>query len=170
MCSYNTPSSDGGVFSQCPPPHFRMTTPDHCFIPHSWNLSGHTELHIGWTAGNVSISSGSWIWRKRRLILKSSVLPWKRGFIWADKSVFYHKKRGSLSTESECFIAKMGSFWAEKSVFCHKKGVIFKLENKDGYHFFQWVREPGHVPCLIIFLGSRRFCINTTNIIHSQKI
>ncbi len=34
-------------------------------------------------------------------------------------------------------------FSAEKSVFCHKKGVIFKLENKDGYHFFQWVREPG---------------------------
>ncbi len=27
-----------------------------------------------------------------------------------------------------------------------KKGVIFKLENKDGYHFFKWVREPGSEP------------------------
>ncbi len=27
--------------------------------------------------------------------------------------------------------------------FATKKGVIFKLENKDGYYFFQWVREPG---------------------------
>ncbi len=34
----------------------------------------------------------------------------KRGFIWAQKSVFYHKKRGSS--------------WTEKSVFYRDKGVI----------------------------------------------
>ncbi len=39
--------------------------------------------------------------------------------------------------KSQCFIMKKGSFGAEKSVFAAKKGVIFKLENKDGYHFFQ---------------------------------
>ncbi len=47
--------------------------------------------------------------------------------------------------KSQCFITKKGSFWAEKSVFCCKKGIILKLENKDRYHFFQWVRERGYV-------------------------
>ncbi len=44
--------------------------------------------------------------------------------------------------KGQCFIVIKGLFWVETSVFCHKKGVIFKLENEDGYHFFQWVREP----------------------------
>ncbi len=39
--------------------------------------------------------------------------------------------------KSLCFITKKGSFWAESQCFAAKKGVIFKLENKDGYHFFQ---------------------------------
>ncbi len=69
------------------------------------------------------------------LILMSSVLLGKWGFIWAEKSVFYHKKGVHFGLKSKCFIMKKGSFWAEKSVFCHKKGVLFKLENKDGYHF-----------------------------------
>ncbi len=47
---------------------------------------------------------------KNWLILMSSVLSWKRGFIWAKKSVFYSKKGGS--------------FWTEKSVFFCEKGVI----------------------------------------------
>ncbi len=58
----------------------------------------------------------------------------KKGFIWAEKSVFYCKRGVHFGLNIQCFIAKRGSFWA-------KKGVIFKLENKDGYHFFQWVRE-----------------------------
>ncbi len=37
----------------------------------------------------------------------------KRGFVWAEKSVFYHKKGDS--------------FWTEKSVFYREKG---------SYHFF----------------------------------
>ncbi len=37
----------------------------------------------------------------------------------------------------------MGRFELKSQCFATKKGVIFKLENKDGYHFFQRVREPG---------------------------
>ncbi len=59
------------------------------------------------------------------------------GFIGAKQSVFYHKKGGSFSTEKSVFYHEKGVVLAEKSVFCCKKGVIFKLENKDGYHFFQ---------------------------------
>ncbi len=47
---------------------------------------------------------------KKGLILMSSVLPWKKGFIWAEKSVFYCKKGGS--------------FWTEKSEFYHEKWVV----------------------------------------------
>ncbi len=43
--------------------------------------------------------------------------------------MFYHEKGVALCWKVKCFAAK--------------RGVIFKLENKDGYHFFQWVREPG---------------------------
>ncbi len=72
---------------------------------------------------------------EKGLILKSSILLWKRGFIWADKSVFLLQKRGFiLDWKVKCFIAKNWLFWCEKSVFCHKKGVIFKLEKQDGYH------------------------------------
>ncbi len=73
---------------------------------------------------------------------------WKGGFIMAEKSVFYHEKGVHFGLKSQSFIMKKGLFWAEKPMFFHKKGVIFKLENKDGYHFFQWVRELG--PYLII--------------------
>ncbi len=61
----------------------------------------------------------------------------KGAFIWAEKSVFYFKKGVLFWTEKSGFITKKGLFSAEKSVFCHIKGVIIKLENKDGYHFFQ---------------------------------
>ncbi len=43
--------------------------------------------------------------------------------------MFYCENEGSFGLTSQCFTAK--------------KGVIVKLENKDGYHFFQLVREPG---------------------------
>ncbi len=64
----------------------------------------------------------------------SSVLPWKGGFIWAQNSVFYHKKRGSS--------------WTEKSVFYCDKGVILSwkvcaLPQKKGH--FQ-TGEQGWVP------------------------
>ncbi len=47
---------------------------------------------------------------KKGVILMSSVLPWKGGFIWAKKSVFYSKKRRSS--------------WTEKSVLYREKGVV----------------------------------------------
>ncbi len=64
----------------------------------------------------------------------------KRGFIWDEKSPFYCKKGGSFWTEKSVFYRAKGSFWAEKSVFSAKKGVIFKLENKDEYHFSSEVK------------------------------
>ncbi len=52
----------------------------------------------------------------------------KKGFIWADNWVFYHKKRGS--------------FWTEKSVFYHEKRVVLSwkvsvLQQKRG-SFSNW--------------------------------
>ncbi len=57
---------------------------------------------------------------KKGLILMSSVLPWKRGFIWAEKPVCYYKK-GLIhfGLKSQCFIVKKRLFWVEKSVFCY---------------------------------------------------
>ncbi len=76
--------------------------------------------------------------------LTSPCLPQKRGSFWTEKSVLYRKK---------------GVFWAEKPAFCLKRGVIFKLENKDGYHFFQWVRELGVARSwLFLYKG----CYNTS--------
>ncbi len=43
--------------------------------------------------------------------------------------------------KSQCFTVKRGHFDLKSQCFATKKGVIFKLEYKDGYHFFQWVRE-----------------------------
>ncbi len=60
---------------------------------------------------------------------KVSVLTQKGGSFWTEKSVFYREKRVVLSRKV--------------SVLPQNKGVIFKLENKDGYHFFQWMKEPG---------------------------
>ncbi len=69
--------------------------------------------------------------------LKSQCLPQKRGFILDWKVSVLSRKRGRFELKSQCFATK--------------KRVIFKLENKDGYHFFQWVREPGSqfvfMPC-----------------------
>ncbi len=64
--------------------------------------------------------------------------------------MFYCEDGGSFGLKSQCFTAKRGSFWTEKSLFYCKKGcfelksqcfvtkqgVIFKLEDKDGYYFF----------------------------------
>ncbi len=55
-----------------------------------------------------------------------SVLLWRWGEIWAEKSVFYHKKGVHFGLKIQCFIAKKGLFSAEKSVFCHKKGCNFQ--------------------------------------------
>ncbi len=70
---------------------------------------------------------------KRRVHLgwKVSVLLQKRGFILDWKVSVLLRKSGNFELKSQCFATK--------------KGVIFKLENKDGYHFVQWVREPGSV-------------------------
>ncbi len=66
---------------------------------------------------------------------KVSVLPQKRGFILHWKVSVWSRKRGCFELKSQCFVTKMG--------------VIFKQENKDGYQFFQWVREPGTDPLTI---------------------
>ncbi len=47
-------------------------------------------------------------------------------FTTKKKSVFYHEKGVVFELKSQCFVTKK-----------KKKKVIFKLENKDGYHFFQ---------------------------------
>ncbi len=56
----------------------------------------------------------------------SSVLLWKWQFIWAKKSVFYHKKGVNFGLQSQCFITKKVSFWTKKSVLCRKKGGNFQ--------------------------------------------
>ncbi len=61
----------------------------------------------------------------------------KRGFIWAEKSVFYCQKGVHFGLTSQCFISKRGCFELKSQCFATKKGDIFKLENKNGYHFFQ---------------------------------
>ncbi len=56
---------------------------------------------------------------------KVSVLPQKRGLILDRKVIVLSQKRSHFELKSQCFAAK--------------KGVLFKLENKDGYHFFsEW--------------------------------
>ncbi len=48
---------------------------------------------------------------RKGLFIMSSVLPGKGGFIWADKSVFYHNKGGSFWTEKlVLYSKKKGSF------------------------------------------------------------
>ncbi len=81
---------------------------------------------------------------KNGLILMSSVLLGKWGFIWAEKSAFYHKKRIHFGLKNQCFIMKKGSFWAEKSVFCHKKGGNFQTG------------EQGWVPLFPVSEGARQ--------------
>ncbi len=53
------------------------------------------------------------------------------------------KKGVHLGWEVSILSRKRGQFDLKSQCFATKKGVIFKLENKDGYHFFQWVRELG---------------------------
>ncbi len=66
----------------------------------------------------------------------SIVLLCKRGFIWAEKSLFYCKKGIEFVLKSQCFIMKKGSFWAEKSVFCHKKGGHFQTGEQEWVPLF----------------------------------
>ncbi len=73
---------------------------------------------------------------EKGLFFKLSVLPWKGGFIWVDKSVFYHKKGAHFGLKSQCFITKKGLFWAEKLVFCHKKGGHFQTREQGWVPFF----------------------------------
>ncbi len=72
---------------------------------------------------------------KNWLILMSSVLPWKRGFIWAEKSVFYHKKRVHFWLKSQCFIEKKGLFWAEKCVLPQKRVSFSNWRTRMGTTF-----------------------------------
>ncbi len=47
---------------------------------------------------------------KKGLIFMSSVLLWKMGFIWAEKSMFSAKKGVHFGLKSQCFITKKRSF------------------------------------------------------------
>ncbi len=68
----------------------------------------------------------------------------KRGFIWDDKSVFYHKKEVHFGLKSQCFILTKG-FSAEKSVFCHNEGGHFQT-GEQGWVPFRPVSEgAGHL-------------------------
>ncbi len=73
---------------------------------------------------------------EKGVIFYSSVLPWKGRLIWADKSVFYHKKGVHFELKCQCFIAKKGSFCPEKSVFCCKKGDHFQTGEQGCVPFF----------------------------------
>ncbi len=83
----------------------------------------------------------------------------KRGYFWCP--VFYREKGGSFGLKSQCFTAKKGfildwkvrvlsrkrgRFELKSQCFAAKKGVIFKLENKDGYHFFPVSEGAGSWP------------------------
>ncbi len=82
----------------------------------------------------------------------SNVLLWKRGFIWAEKSVFYFKKGVHFGLKSQCFISKRGRFELKSQCFATKKGDIFKLENEDGYHFFsEWGSQEYSILSLFFF-------------------
>ncbi len=76
-------------------------------------------IHLGWKVSVLLQKRGS-VWTEK------SVLSRQRGYFWWP--VFYREKGSSFRLESQCLAVK--------------KEVIFKLEHKDGYHFFQWVREP----------------------------
>ncbi len=89
----------------------------------------------------------------------------KNGGSFVLKSQCFTTKKGvNFGQKSQYFITKKGLFWAKKSVFCCKKGVIFKLENKHGYHFFQWVREPGEKYCIINTLQTMLLGLIMTNL------
>ncbi len=61
----------------------------------------------------------------------------KEGSFGLKSQYFIVKKVIHFGLKIQCFIAKKRLFGFEKSVFCRKKGGIFKLKNKDGYHFLQ---------------------------------
>ncbi len=81
---------------------------------------------------------------EKRVIFYVQCFTVKRGGSFGLKSqCFTTKKVVHFGLKSQCFIVKMGRFELKSQCFAAKKGVIFKLENKDRYHFSQWVREPG---------------------------
>ncbi len=87
----------------------------------------------------------------------SSVLPpWKRRFIWAEKSVFTAKKGVHFGLKSECFIVKKGV------VLSWKASV---LQNKGGH--FQ-TGEQGWVPLFSVSEGAgvSDGSINTGSLYH----
>ncbi len=89
---------------------------------------------------------------EKGLFLMSSVLPWKGGFIWAEKSLFNAKKGFILDWKVSILSWKRGRFELKSQCFEAKKGGIFKLENKDGYHFFPVIEGAGDI-VLLSLLG-----------------
>ncbi len=70
------------------------------------------------------------------------MIVWKRGFI--------------LDWKVSVLLQKQASYFAEKSVFYSKKGIFYKWENKNGYQFFLWVREPGQKLIGSVFVNFTR--------------
>ncbi len=104
--------------------------------------------------------------------IQDSHFPRKREYFgthlreFGEKGVNFDVQCFSFGLKIQCFTAKKGgSFWTETSVFYREKGVvlswkvsvllqkgvIFKLENKDGYNFFQWGSRALHIQiwCLL---------------------
>ncbi len=89
---------------------------------------------------------------KKGLNLMYSVLLWKKGVHCGWKVSVLPQKRGFILDWKVSVLSWKGSHFELRSqCFATKKGVIFKLENKDGYHFFQWVREPGSPHMTIVY-------------------
>ncbi len=63
---------------------------------------------------------------KKGLFLMSSVLPWRGGFIWADKSVFYHKKGFILDWKVSALSQKRGHFELKIQCFATKRRSFLK--------------------------------------------
>ncbi len=61
----------------------------------------------------------------------------------------------------------MGHFEPKSQCLAKWKGVIFKLENKDGNHIFQWVREPG---LLYMYIVSREHILGYTSMLHLKML
>ncbi len=63
---------------------------------------------------------------------------------------FTTKKGVHFELKSQCFIAKRGYFELKSQCFA-TKGGNFQTGGQDGYHFLQWVREPGLGPSFIMY-------------------
>ncbi len=92
-------------------------------------------IHIFLEKGGILVLTSVNL-EKKGLILMSSVLPWKKVFIWAEKAVFYHKKGGSFSTEKLVFYRKKVFVLSWKvTVLPQKRGSFSNWRTRMGTTF-----------------------------------